>query len=109
MRQLGGHEGRAYPEQPAPGAELAAARVEALQNYRWSSYSYYSGKQKAPEWLTIETIPGLLNRGAGKTAAYRRELEEAAALGQLDTDWKSQLRATMLLGPIAFENSSRDS
>jgi putative transposase len=109
VRQLGGHEGRAYPEQPAPGAELAAARVEALQNYRWSSYSYYSGKQKAPEWLTIETIPGLLNRGAGKTAAYRRELEEAAALGQLDTDWKSQLRATMLLGPIAFENSSRDS
>ena len=33
---------------------------------------------------------------------YRRELEEAAAVGQWETDWKTDLKATLLLGPEKF-------
>jgi putative transposase len=81
--RLGGHEGRTEPE-PQPDPELKAARVEALRAYRWSSYPYYSAKQKAPGWMTTGTILDMLGqRGKGaQTARYRRELEEAAALGQ---------------------------
>jgi putative transposase len=106
VRRLGGHEGRPAPEGPA-ASELAAARLETLRGYRWSSYLYYSGNAKAPEWLTTETVLGLLNQGAGQMAAYRRELEQAAALDQVEPDWKSELRATLLLGPPEFVASMK--
>lgn len=33
---------------------------------------------------------------------YQRELEEAAGLGELETDWKGELSATLLLGSNEF-------
>lgn len=103
VRHLGGHEGRGDPQrQPAP--ELGAARVAALRAYRWSSYPCYSGKQKTPGWMTTETILELLGQraSAAQAAMYRQELEAAAALGQCETDWKADLKATLLLGPKEF-------
>jgi putative transposase len=100
VRRLGGHEGRGDSEQQ-PDAELRAARVDALRAYRWSSYPYYSGKQKAPGWMTTVTVLGLLDQRA-RSAMYRRELEEAAAVGQWETDWKRDLQATLLLGSKKF-------
>jgi hypothetical protein len=79
--------------------------VEALQNYRWSSYACYSGKAKAPEWLTTEIVLALVSgRGsaAAKAALYRRELEQAAAVDELGNDWTSELKATFLLGGAGF-------
>lgn len=101
VRRLGGHEGRGDPDQQQ---ELRAARVDALRAYRWSSYPYYSGKQKAPGWITTGTILELLDRkGRGAQAAiYRRELEEAAAAGLWETDWKTDLKAMLLLGSEKF-------
>jgi putative transposase len=104
VRRLGGHEGRPQPGN-APPAEYVAERVETLRAYRWSSYPYYSGARTAPEWLTIEALLDLLNEGSSiraQQAAYRREVEQAAALGQLETDWKGELKATLLLGPTEF-------
>jgi putative transposase len=104
VRQLGGHEGRAQAE-PQSAAELGQARVEALRSYRWSSYAYYSGEVRAPEWLRTDTLLDLVSgRGAtgAKMAIYRRELEQAAAVDQLGSDWKNELKATLLLGPSEF-------
>jgi hypothetical protein len=30
--------------------------VDALGGYRWSSYPYYGGNQKAPGWMTTGTM-----------------------------------------------------
>lgn len=100
VRTLGGHENRKAPDQAA-ASDFSAARVQALRAYQWSSYSYYSDKQKKPEWLTTETVLGLLDDRAG-SARYRQELEKAAAVGELETDWKTELKATLLLGPKEF-------
>jgi hypothetical protein len=50
-----------------------------------SSYRYYCGKQKAPGWMATGSILaelGQRTRGA-QEAMYRRELEEAAGVGQM--------------------------
>jgi putative transposase len=101
--RLGGHEGRGDPDKP-PGRKLRAARVDALRAHRWSSYPYYSGRQKAPGWMTTGTILEQADqRGEGRHAAiYRRELEEAAAVGLWETDWKSDVKAMLLLGSGKF-------
>ena len=104
VSQLGGHEGRSNPETQS-GPQLAPARVKALRSYRWSSYPYYSGEAKAPEWLSTDAVLDLVNaRGgaAAKMAAYRRELEQAAAVDELGNDWKDELKATLLLGSSEF-------
>ena len=101
VRRFGGHEDREDGElQPVP--RLRAARVEALRAYRWSSYPYYSGKQKTPGWMTTTAILELLGRGARAQTVYRRESEEAAAVGEWETDWKRDLAATLLLGSREF-------
>ncbi|MBV8214127.1 MAG: transposase [Verrucomicrobia bacterium] len=104
VRHLGGHEVRVHSEdsQEQSAAQLARARVEALRSYPWSSYQYYSGKAKAPEWLRIGTVLDLVSDRGGesaKMAAYRRELEQAAAVDEVGGDWKNELKATLLLGP----------
>ncbi|HXM04359.1 MAG TPA: transposase [Chthoniobacterales bacterium] len=103
--RLSGHADRPGRQKNSTAAELAAARREALLTYQWSSYGYYSAKQKAPDWLTTEGVLGLVSRRGSvgtKMAAYRRQLEHDAALGESVSDWKTQLKATMLLGSDKF-------
>jgi putative transposase len=102
VSSLAGHEGRAGPAQ-APSRELLQARVKAL-NYRWSSYNLYVAKAKNPGWVTTDAIYGFfgdqsLQRLRG---AYRRQLEEMAALGHWEADWKDKVSASMLFGGQAF-------
>ena len=101
----GGHERRAGASDQATAAKRGAARVEALRAYSWSSYHYYNGEERAPLWLTTQTVLELLQpgrRATTQTAAYRRELERAAAADQLETDWKTELKASLLLGSSDF-------
>ena len=100
VRYLGGREHRAGPP-AAEASDFAAERVERLRTYRWSSYCYYSGQEKRPEWLTTETVLGLMGQRSS-VKRYQRELEEAAGLGELETDWKGELNATLLLGSNEF-------
>jgi putative transposase len=103
--RLGGHEGRGIDAEGQSGAQYGLLRVEALRDYPWSSYAYYSGKAKAPKWLTTEKILELASgRGsaAARMVAYVRELEQAAAVGELASDWKGELKATLLLGSGEF-------
>ena len=100
---LGGHEGRGGAERSEPDRETINARVTAL-NYRWSSYNTYVGNVKEPDWLTTDSINAMFDqRGArSQRAAYRRELEQMAALGDWETDWKAKVSATLLLGSDSF-------
>ena len=98
-----GHEGRSELVEQPPNRELIKARVAALNN-PWSSYNVYVGKTRNPGWITLESIyrffgDHTLNSLRG---AYRRQLEEKAALGQWETDWKESVVASVLLGPETF-------
>jgi REP-associated tyrosine transposase len=103
LAALGGHEGRAGPTQPELDREIIKARVAAL-NYRWSSYNVYVGKEKNPGWLTTDSIYGFFHQRTARSlrAAYRRQLEQMAASGDWETDWKDKISASLLLGPDAF-------
>lgn len=41
---------------------VRAGIVEIPQEHEWSSYPYYIGKKKAPEWLTMDFILGYFGR-----------------------------------------------
>ena len=110
VRALGGHEARLGAEDQlevsgaGPSREMVKARVEALGSYRWSSYLVYAGKARNPGWLTTGSIyrffgDHTLNSLRG---AYSRQLEEMAALGQWETEWRSSVKATVLLGSEKF-------
>jgi hypothetical protein len=103
VRGLGGHEARADLDQRQPSREVIKARVAAL-NYQWSSYNVYAGRAKNPGWVTTDSIYAFFgDRGlVSLRAAYRRQLEEMAALGDWETDWKADVSATVLLGSDAF-------
>ena len=110
VRALGGHEARSGAESPlevsgtGPSRELVKARVEALSSYRWSSYPAYVGRIRNPGWLTTESIYRFFGDHTlhSLRGAYRRQLEEMAALGQLETDWRASIKATVLLGSDKF-------
>jgi putative transposase len=105
VRSLGGHEKQPHSEAASAG-DFAAAGVETLRTYPWSSYQYYSGKQKVPGWLTTDTVLGLLDPRAS-VSRYRRELEERASAGEPGTDWKTELKASLLLGSKEFVEQMR--
>jgi putative transposase len=109
---LGGHEGRAGAEtqlsvggsESAPSRELIKARVEALRSHRWSSYPIYSGAARNPGWVSLESIYQFFGDHTlhSLRGAYRRQLEEMAALGQWETDWRGSVKASILLGSERF-------
>ena len=99
---LGGHEGGGeLVEQP--NRELIKSRVAALNN-PWSSYNVYVGKTRNPGWITLDSIYRFFGNHTLNSlrGAYRRQLEEKAALGQWETDWKETVVASVLLGPETF-------
>jgi hypothetical protein len=100
VRALGGHEERAEPNQSQPSSQVVEAPVAAL-NYRWSSYDVYAGRTKNPDWLTTDSIYAFFGNHTSRSlcGVYRRQLEEMAALGHWETDWKDKISATMLSAP----------
>ena len=103
LTALGGHEGRVAAQQTEPDLEMIKARVAAL-NYRWSSYNVYVGNEKNPGWLTTDSIYSFFDQHSLRSlrVAYRRELEQMAALGDWETDWKDKISASLLLGSETF-------
>ena len=62
------------------------------------------GKAKNPGWVTTDSIYAFFgNHGLPSfRTAYRRRLEEMAALGNWETDWKEKISATVLFGSDVF-------
>jgi putative transposase len=100
--RLGGHEGRGEPDR-AINSEQILARVAAL-NYAWSSYNIYVGKAKNPGWLSTDSIYAFFGDPTRPSmrGVYRRELEELAATGDWQAEWKGQVAASVVVGSEAF-------
>jgi hypothetical protein len=55
MAALGGHETRDVAAHEIT-AQLARRRVDALKQYHWSSYAFFTGTRAAPAWLCTESF-----------------------------------------------------
>jgi putative transposase len=104
ISRLGGHEDRSEQRTNELTAELVKARVDALRNYPWSSYRCYVESGKRPEWLTTAAVLAFLSEGTARqsTAKYRCELEQAAGLGEWETEWKDTIKGMLLVGSPDF-------
>jgi hypothetical protein len=62
------------------------------------------GKARNPGWLTTESIYRFFGDHTlhSLRGAYRRQLEEMAALGQWETGWRDSIKAMILLGSDKF-------
>ena len=82
-------------------AEQWAERVEALRQYRWSSYRGYIGFEKAPAWLDSQVLLRRVEGGKqGRQRSYQQYVEEALRAG-VTAPWK-QLQGQVILGDRAF-------
>jgi len=82
---------------------VRANMVETPETYRWSSYRYYAGLMKPPEWLKIDFILGYF----GNTVAVAQKKYQQF-VGQLKTrEYQSPLKdvvGSTLLGSPDFIN-----
>ena len=90
---LGGHENRDVTA-PELTTNLARQRVDALEQYPWSSYPFFAGTKPAPTWSCTETILAFFGEGSQRKRqqTFRRQMQEAASAGHWETDWKSQVK-----------------
>ena len=104
----GGHETRDSASAEFT-KDLARQRVDALERYPWSSYAFFAGTRPAPAWLTTETILAFFGEGSpGKLQqAFRQQLQDAAAVGCWETDWKAQVKYTVFFGSVEFITQMR--
>jgi REP element-mobilizing transposase RayT len=84
---------------PDDGIDLARARLDALREYRWSSYRAYAGYVKSPPWLTCGRLLGRLMSDQ-PCHAYRRHLEES--LNRFDDAGDEPFAAKPVLGGDEF-------
>ncbi|MBZ5534714.1 MAG: transposase [Acidobacteriia bacterium] len=91
-------------QRPRSREELKA-RLEALRNYRWSSYPAYVGWDREPAWLRSQDF---LKRVGMDAMSYWRYVEEPLREGRLDTPWE-RLRGQLILGGAHFVDQLQDS
>jgi hypothetical protein len=87
---------------PDPGAALVARRLSVLQDYAWSSWRVYAGREVAPRWLTLDRIASGCGgrRLAEQRAALITYTEQPIRQGRLDNPWEG-LVAGAVLGDAA--------
>lgn len=83
--------------------ELIRERLAYLRGYRWSSYGAYAGSTRAPKWLSIDGVLGMIG---GKTVAeqktaYRQYVEREVREGLESNPWEG-LVGQILLGSEEF-------
>jgi hypothetical protein len=83
--------------------------VDALEQFPWSSYAFFAGNKAPPAWLNTGAILEFFGRGSQHKlqAAFRRDLQEAAAAGRWETDWKARVKYTVVLGGAEFVSEMR--
>jgi len=85
----------------ATGPDLHGARIQALREYRWSSYRAYIGKEKRPAWLVDEE---LLRRLGGLRNQWQKQYQgfvEQALWEGVATPWE-QVQGQVVLGNQEF-------
>ena len=99
-------EGQGYRE---PTGEQSTERLQALRNYRWSSYRAYAGYCAPPSWLTTQALWARAHSVADEQRrAYRVCLKERLAYG-VDPDRSERLRDVIAIGSSAFARRIRQS
>ena len=86
---------------------LRAGLSSRPEHYRWSSYQYYIGKKRTPEWLKLDFILGYFGRRI--STAQNRYHEFVNAL--VDKEYVSPLKDTLastILGGFDFVNEIKD-
>ena len=85
---------------------VRAGMVKAPLEYPWSSYRYFTGKDKKPEWLTTELVLGDFG-GEGRRGYRRyREYVERGVTKELESPFKRVIASTFL-GSEEFINNIR--
>jgi REP element-mobilizing transposase RayT len=85
---------------------VRAGIVKSPSEYPWSSYRYFIGKHKKPDWLTMELVLGDFG-GDGRTAYRRyREYVERRETNGLESPFKRVIASTFL-GSEEFINQIR--
>ena len=86
---------------------VRAGIVELPMKYEWSSYSYYIGKKKAPEWLHMGFILGYFG---GKVSDSQKSYEKFVDI-LIDEEYESPLKnvvGSTLLGTQEFIGFIKD-
>jgi hypothetical protein len=86
---------------------VRAGITEKPSGYRWSSYSYYIGLSKRPDWLTVDTVLGYFdNDKSTAQRRYRRFVEDA--IGRKTKSPLKDLYASTFLGSEKFVNWAKE-
>ncbi|MFH0812635.1 MAG: transposase [Pseudomonadota bacterium] len=75
--------------------------IERPEDYPWSSYQYYIGKEKAPEWLRRDFILGVFSKKVSDSEKRYGEFVE----GMIGQDQRSPLKEVVystILGSMEF-------
>jgi REP element-mobilizing transposase RayT len=77
-------------------------RIKLLREYRWSSFPAYVGRQKQPEWLSVEPMIALVGGGAAdRQKRYENYVE--AGVAEDDAEFQSELkRSARSIGDADF-------
>jgi len=80
---------------------VRAGAITRPQDYPWSSYRYYNGDKKGPEWLKMEFILGFFGQGVcAAQKRYREFVEEK--IGQEETSPLKEAVGSTILGSMEF-------
>ncbi len=78
--------------------------VRAPLEYPWSSYRYYAGRDKKPQWLTTEFVLGDFGGEGGRGFDKYREYVERGDSKELDNPLKKVIASTFLGGKEFIES-----
>ena len=70
--------------------------VEQPEEYEWSSYSYYIGKRKAPEWLKMDFILGYFGKKTSDSQKNYRKFVSMLINQEYESPLKDVVSSTLL-------------
>jgi len=78
---------------------VRAKLVQAPEDYAWSSYNYYIGNKKTPEWLRRDFILGCFGSRASASQRQYRKFVQSLVGQQYDSPLKDVIGSVLLGSP----------
>lgn len=78
--------------------------IDLPEKYRWSSYQFYVGEKKKPEWLSIDFILGYYEGGGALPEKRYQEFVNAKLYGEYESPLKETTASTILGAENFIEN-----
>jgi putative transposase len=75
---------------------LRAGILELPEEYEWSSYSYYIGKRKAPEWLEMDFILGYFGKNISDSQKNYKKFVSMMINKEYESPLKDVVSSTLL-------------